>query len=212
MYTEIKELVNFLALFLHERLPRRKVCLFSEQLANFLLLKYQEKWVISDPKMYEDDRILRIKAKGVTDNLIEVSATSTGVDLRELIGYITSSLVIYCNPGEVFYRVEEGSIAVPIWMGSVDEDDHYKPNPVVPLAIGSGGSNMGAAGRPHLPVPVAGRCDSSGNLRATDRTVPLSLVKENSELPLPVNGDRTLGTVIHFVGSMKNDFCFSVLW
>ena len=50
MYAEIQEAMKFLCQFLFDKLPRRKVSLFSEQLANFLVMKFENHWYSENPE------------------------------------------------------------------------------------------------------------------------------------------------------------------
>lgn len=60
--------------------------------------------------------------------------------------------MLFCNPGEVFYRAGDNTPLVPVWFGDVDEDLCYssvpqcvtKPTPLLHF------SNMGIAGKPVL--------------------------------------------------------------
>ncbi|PAV81396.1 hypothetical protein WR25_24689 [Diploscapter pachys] len=74
------------------------------------------------------------------------------------------NILLYANPGTVFYRFGETAPPVPIWVGDKNADKHYNPQPeyvvkfnqqkasgmtaTVPVPI----SNMGAAGRMSYPM------------------------------------------------------------
>ncbi|PIO70541.1 hypothetical protein TELCIR_07606 [Teladorsagia circumcincta] len=68
---------------------------------------------------------------------------------------LEDNILLFANPGEVFYRAGENAAAVPIWTGEkgVDPDLNYcslpafVTNPTCAASI-SPTSNMGAAGRP----------------------------------------------------------------
>ncbi|VDP31266.1 unnamed protein product [Heligmosomoides polygyrus] len=181
MYTEVKELVNFLAKYLIGKIPRRPASLFTCQLANFLICRFREhKWDLNDPtkvRIYsgccpferrdeavgkdtelgqleiseveklevveeEDDqefqpgpgfmnaardehhRVIRSKVKGFTDQLIISAATEMGLCPDEVLECIPDNILLFANPGEVFYRAGENAAAVPIWTGEkgVDPD------------------------------------------------------------------------------------------
>ena len=49
MYSEIQQAVNFLTYYLYNNVPRRKVILFAEELANYLVQKYQDEWDALNP-------------------------------------------------------------------------------------------------------------------------------------------------------------------
>ncbi|WKY08545.1 hypothetical protein Q1695_007790 [Nippostrongylus brasiliensis] len=156
MYTEVKELVNFLAKYLIGKIPRRPASLFTCQLANFLVCRFREhKWDLNDPSKDEHHRVIRSKVKGFTDQLIISAATEMGLCPDEVLECIPDNILLFANPGEVFYRAGENAAAVPIWTGEkgVDPDLTYcslpafvtNPTCAAPAAPAS---NMGAAGRP----------------------------------------------------------------
>ncbi|XGW28389.1 hypothetical protein V3C99_008287 [Haemonchus contortus] len=156
MYTEVKELVNFLAKYLIGKIPRRPASLFTCQLANFLVCRFREhKWDLNDPSKDEQHRVIRSKVKGFTDQLIISAASEMGLSAEEVLECIPDNILLFANPGEVFYRAGENAAAVPIWTGEkgVDPDLNYcslpafVTNPTCAASI-SPTSNMGAAGRP----------------------------------------------------------------
>lgn len=86
MYSEINAAVNFLNHFLFDKLPRRKVNLFSQQLANFLLMRFEKTWSPSEPHKGSETRRIQIKVHGgITDSLISVTASNVGLDLDEVL-------------------------------------------------------------------------------------------------------------------------------
>ncbi len=65
MYSEVQEATNFLCNFLYTKLPRRKILVFAESLANFLLLKYQDHW---DPADSEKGTRATMKEVDILEN------------------------------------------------------------------------------------------------------------------------------------------------
>ncbi|KJH49563.1 BTG family protein [Dictyocaulus viviparus] len=156
MYTEVKELVNFLAKYLIGKVPRRPASLFICQLANFLICRFREhQWDIDDPTKDEHHRVIRLKVKGFTDQLIISAATEIGLSAEEVLECIPDNILLFANPGEVFYRAGENAAAVPIWTGEkgVDPDLAYCSLPAFVTnpacaATTTPVTNMGAAGKP----------------------------------------------------------------
>uniref|UniRef100_A0A0K0DBI9 Anti_prolifrtn domain-containing protein n=1 Tax=Angiostrongylus cantonensis TaxID=6313 RepID=A0A0K0DBI9_ANGCA len=112
-------------LFDAARWQRKEGSLFICQLANFLVCRYREhKWELSDPAKDEHHRIVRSKVKGFTDPLIITAATAIGLSAEEVLECIPDNILLFANPGEVFYRAGENAAAVPIWTGDkgVDPD------------------------------------------------------------------------------------------
>ncbi|KAJ1358796.1 BTG [Parelaphostrongylus tenuis] len=123
MYTELKELVNFLALYLLGIVPRRPASLFICQLANHLVHRFRGcQWDINNPKKDEQRRIVRLKVSGFTDQLITLAATEIGLSAEEILECLPDNIFLYINPGEVYYRAGEGSPPVPIWTGKAGVD------------------------------------------------------------------------------------------
>ncbi|RCN37293.1 BTG family protein [Ancylostoma caninum] len=158
MYTEVKELVNFLAKYLIGRIPRRPASLFTCQLANFLICRFREhKWDLNEPSKGHDEqhRVVRSKVNGFTDQLIISAATEMGLSSDEVLECLPDNILLFANPGEVFYRAGEIAAAVPIWTGEkgIDPDLSYCSLPAFVTnpacaATTSPISNMGAAGKP----------------------------------------------------------------
>ncbi|VDM75048.1 unnamed protein product [Strongylus vulgaris] len=156
MYTEVKELVNFLAKYLIGRLPRRPASLFTCQLANFLICRFREhKWELNDPTKDEQHRVVRSKVNGFTDQLIISAATEMGLSSEEVLECLPDNILLFANPGEVFYRAGENAAAIPIWTGEkgVDPDLNYCSLPAFVTnpacaATTTTTTNMGAAGKP----------------------------------------------------------------
>ncbi|VDM57497.1 unnamed protein product [Angiostrongylus costaricensis] len=133
-----------------------KGSLFICQLANFLVCRYREhKWELNDPAKDEHHRVVRSKVKGFTDPLIITAATEIGLSAEEVLECIPDNILLFANPGEVFYRAGENAAAVPIWTGDkrVDPDLTYCSLPAFVTnpecaPTTSPASNMGAAGKP----------------------------------------------------------------
>uniref|UniRef100_A0A915JRB0 Anti-proliferative protein domain-containing protein n=1 Tax=Romanomermis culicivorax TaxID=13658 RepID=A0A915JRB0_ROMCU len=85
MYAEIYTAVSFLSGFLYNKLPRRKVNLFSAQLANDLVVRFTSTWNTNEPHKGAELRKLNVKARGVVDTLISVTALNVGLNLEEVL-------------------------------------------------------------------------------------------------------------------------------
>ncbi|EFO18044.2 hypothetical protein LOAG_10452 [Loa loa] len=84
MYTELKELINFLAIYMHHRIPRRRICLFMESYGNHLAGKFFGKWNPEEPKYGEKERTLMIKTGDCLDGIFTAIATSIGIVEEDL--------------------------------------------------------------------------------------------------------------------------------
>ncbi|VBB33659.1 unnamed protein product [Acanthocheilonema viteae] len=130
MYTEIKELVNFLAVYMHYRIPRRRITLYMESFGNHLITKFHDNWRPGEPKYAENERIVPIKSNESLDETFCAIAESNGVCTTDLNACFPSSVVAYCNPGEVTCRISDQPLVVIVWRGDVDIDRSYVPTPI----------------------------------------------------------------------------------
>uniref|UniRef100_A0A0R3S5V1 Anti_prolifrtn domain-containing protein n=1 Tax=Elaeophora elaphi TaxID=1147741 RepID=A0A0R3S5V1_9BILA len=129
MYTEIKELVNFLAVYMYFRIPRWQINLFMERFANHLAARFHRNWRINNPGHAANERFIAIKTRDGLDEMFYVVAASVSIDLNELYACFPPSIFVYCNPGEVICRILEYSLAIIIWQGDVNADNSYIATP-----------------------------------------------------------------------------------
>ncbi|CAB3407536.1 unnamed protein product [Caenorhabditis bovis] len=166
MYTEIKEIVNFIARYIFGHEPRRATGIFSAELGNFLVTQFAETWDVSDPKKGEKERVINIKCPNEgTCRFFQTAALEAGLDYEAVLKNLPPNCRIFANPGEVYFRASDNGVNVPIWGGDVNADENYQPIPehsVVSAACeAEKNSNLGAAGKPVLigrqPLPTNDR-------------------------------------------------------
>ncbi|CAD6184129.1 unnamed protein product [Caenorhabditis auriculariae] len=197
MYTEVKEIVNFISKYLLGRVPRRPTGIFAAELGNFLIRKFGEShWDVNNPKLDENVRMIEIKCSNETSKVIITAAEEAGIDVNEMLHLLPANLRLFGNPGNVYYRAAESAVAVPIWSGRVDADKDYQPMPewaincVVRDAERSL-SNLGAAGKTvyvgQLKSPIV---DKAVNELISGWYVPLGL-EDNVELNSNLHASRT---------------------
>uniref|UniRef100_A0A914XLU4 Anti-proliferative protein domain-containing protein n=1 Tax=Plectus sambesii TaxID=2011161 RepID=A0A914XLU4_9BILA len=87
MYVEIQEAVCFLCSFLYDKIPRRRVDMFAERLANLLYSGYADDRQAVD----EGSRRVDVKVRGHTDRLILLAADMVQLDKEELLAFLPSS-------------------------------------------------------------------------------------------------------------------------
>ncbi|VDN60551.1 unnamed protein product [Dracunculus medinensis] len=121
MYTEIKELVNFLAFCMQNAIPRQRMCIFLENLANILAYKSAQNWKVDEPKFGEHERELSINGPRGSDQMFINVAKNIAINIDELL----ADLVLCCNPGSVYSKM--GNQKTPIWCGDLNEDAKYSP-------------------------------------------------------------------------------------
>uniref|UniRef100_A0A914HU78 Calponin-homology (CH) domain-containing protein n=1 Tax=Globodera rostochiensis TaxID=31243 RepID=A0A914HU78_GLORO len=183
MYTEILELVNFFARFFHLRIPRLKIGMFCEHFANNCFLRFHLYWNLNQPKQYEELRIIRVSHQ-YTDELFTSAASAVGLQLDELLSCIPERLIIvYVNPGEVFYCPGDYSPPVAVWVGPVCEDLKYNetchvtfPPPPIPSSILPTHAIQPLIPRPTSNLPGAGCVNVTVDFSVLSWRIPLGLV------------------------------------
>ncbi|OZC10433.1 hypothetical protein X798_02476 [Onchocerca flexuosa] len=130
MYTEIKEMMNFLAIFMYHRILRRRIALCMASYANHLLTLFYQNWRPYDPRYAQNERVVAVRTYDNLDNVLHVVATNLRVNIDDLLDCFPSNIVVYCNPGEVTCRISGYSSLIIIWRGEVNEDRYYVPTPI----------------------------------------------------------------------------------
>ncbi|GAB6023990.1 hypothetical protein CHUAL_008716 [Chamberlinius hualienensis] len=111
MHIEIQVALNFVISYLYNKLPRRRVNLFGEELERALKLKFDGHWYPEKPFKGSAYRCLR--AGTPLDPVIETAARESGVELPDIRENLPDELSIWIDPGEVSYRIgEKGSVKI----------------------------------------------------------------------------------------------------
>lgn len=111
MHIEIQVALNFVISYLYNKLPRRRVNLFGEELDKALKLKFDGHWYPEKPFKGSAYRCLRVGSP--LDPVIENAARESGVDLSDIREHLPDELSIWIDPGEVSYRIgEKGSVKI----------------------------------------------------------------------------------------------------
>uniref|UniRef100_A0A1I7UYA6 Anti_prolifrtn domain-containing protein n=1 Tax=Caenorhabditis tropicalis TaxID=1561998 RepID=A0A1I7UYA6_9PELO len=168
MYSEVRELVNFVCRYLFGRVPRRPAGIFAAELGNFLVSQFSTSWDIQNPQHGEQERVIFINcgAEG-SSKCFGSCAHESGLSSAEVLGHFPAQIRIYANPGEVYLRASDVGMSLPIWNGDVNADDwfvqklilythllmfSYQPVPEHIVRAASSRaeacSNLGGAGKP----------------------------------------------------------------
>lgn len=105
MHVEIQMALNFLISFLYNKLPRRRVNQFGEELEKALRHKFQGHWYLEKP--YKGSAFRCLKTAPPLDPVFEIAAREAGVDLQDIQDNLPAELSIWVDPGEVSYRLGE---------------------------------------------------------------------------------------------------------
>jgi len=105
MLVEIQVALNFLISFLYNKLPRRRVNQFGEELENALKLKFEGHWYPEKP--FKGSAFRCLKTTPPLDPVFEIAARESGMDLIDIQENLPQELSIWIDPGEVSYRMSE---------------------------------------------------------------------------------------------------------
>lgn len=109
MLYEIKIAQNFVLGLLYNKLPRRHVNLFGEELEAALKDKFADHWYPDIP--FRGSAFRCVKLTDPSDLVLIRAATRSGNSLDSIIDNLPSDLAIWIDPGEVSCRIgERGSV------------------------------------------------------------------------------------------------------
>lgn len=106
MHVEIQVALNFLISFLYNKLPRRRVNQFGEELENALKIKFEGHWYPEKPYKGSAYRCVRCTPP-LDPTVFDTAARASGMDLSDIQENIPQELSIWIDPGEVSYRMSE---------------------------------------------------------------------------------------------------------
>ena len=111
MHVEIKVAQNFVLNFLYNKLPRRRVNLFGEELESALRDKFADHWYPDKPFKGSAYRCLKITDPA--DPVLNRAARESGNPVPDIVENLPADLAIWIDPGEVSYRIgEKGSVKI----------------------------------------------------------------------------------------------------
>jgi protein Tob/BTG len=105
MTVEIQVALNFLISFLYNKLPRRRVNCFGEELEAALKVKFEGHWYPEKP--FKGSAYRCLKTTPPLDPVFEIAAREAGMDLIDIQENLPGELSIWIDPGEVSYRMSE---------------------------------------------------------------------------------------------------------
>ncbi|KAG8240053.1 hypothetical protein J437_LFUL018137 [Ladona fulva] len=109
MHVEIQVALTFVISYLYNKLPRRRVNLFGEELERALRAKFRGHWYPDRPSKGSAYRCL--KTGSPVDPVLEVAARESGVPVRDVLEHLPRDLAVWIDPGEVSYRIGEKGAA-----------------------------------------------------------------------------------------------------
>ncbi|XP_068118808.1 protein Tob1 [Hyperolius riggenbachi] len=111
MQLEIQVALNFIISYLYNKLPRRRVNIFGEELERLLKKKYEGHWYPDKPYKGSGYRCIHVGEK--VEPIIEQAANESGLDIDDIRRNLPQDLNVWIDPSEVSYQIgEKGQIKV----------------------------------------------------------------------------------------------------
>nr|XP_014091874.1 protein Tob1 isoform X1 [Bactrocera oleae]XP_036224876.1 protein Tob1 isoform X1 [Bactrocera oleae]XP_036224878.1 protein Tob1 isoform X1 [Bactrocera oleae] len=120
MHIEIQVALNFVISYLYNKLPRRRVNIFGEELEKALKDKFQGHWYPEKP--FKGSAFRCLKTGDPIDSVLERAARESGVPIADILENLPAELSVWVDPGEVSYRIgEKGAVKI---LYSENSDNH----------------------------------------------------------------------------------------
>lgn len=103
MELEIQVSVNFLMNYLYNKLPRRRVDLFGDELAKKLTQKFDGHWYPEKPQKGSAYRCILIAEQ--LDPVLVEAAKESGLKVEDVKANLPEKLSLWVDPHEVSYRI-----------------------------------------------------------------------------------------------------------
>ncbi|CAL9708853.1 unnamed protein product [Knipowitschia caucasica] len=111
MQLEIQVALNFIISYLYNKLPRRRVNIFGEELERQLKRKYEGHWYPDKPYKGSGYRCIHVGEK--VDPVVEQAAKESGLDIDDVRNNLPQDLSVWIDPFEVSYQIgEKGPVKV----------------------------------------------------------------------------------------------------
>ncbi|KAH7637572.1 tob1-like protein [Dermatophagoides farinae] len=106
MNDEIQVALNFLISFLYNKLPRRRVNQFGEELELIIRNRFDGHWYPDEPSKGSAYRCIHCNPQ-LDSSLFREAAHNSGLNLQDVQQNLPVELSIWIDPGEVSYRISE---------------------------------------------------------------------------------------------------------
>lgn len=123
MHIEVQVALNFVISYLYNKLPRRRVNIFGEELEKALKDKFQGHWYPDKP--FKGSAFRCLKTGDPIDKVLERAARESGVPIQDILENLPQELAVWVDPGEVSYRIgEKGAVKILFSDKADPQDDH----------------------------------------------------------------------------------------
>ena len=99
MHIEVQVALNFVISYLYNKLPRRRVNIFGEELERALKDKFRGHWYPEKP--FRGSAFRCLKTGDPVDPVLERAARESGVPVQDILENLPHELAVWVDPGEV---------------------------------------------------------------------------------------------------------------
>lgn len=121
MHIEVQVALNFVISYLYNKLPRRRVNIFGEELEKALKEKFKGHWYPEKP--FKGSAFRCLKTGDPVDPVLEKAAKESGVPIQDVLENLPQELAVWVDPGEVSYRIGEKGAVKVLFSESADPQD-----------------------------------------------------------------------------------------
>ncbi|XP_052857032.1 protein Tob1 isoform X2 [Drosophila gunungcola] len=124
MHIEIQVALNFVISYLYNKLPRRRVNIFGEELEKALRDKFQGHWYPEKP--FKGSAYRCLKTGDPIDSVLERAARESGVPIGDILENLPNELSVWVDPGEVSFRIgEKGAVKILYTENNENHEDSH---------------------------------------------------------------------------------------
>ena len=121
MHIEVQVALNFVISYLYNKLPRRRVNIFGEELEKALKEKFRGHWYPEKP--FKGSAFRCMKTGDPVDPVFEIAARESGVPIQDILENLPTELAVWVDPGEVSYRIGEKNVVKILYSENGDPLD-----------------------------------------------------------------------------------------
>lgn len=111
MHIEVQVALNFVISYLYNKLPRRRVNIFGEELEKAMKDKFAGHWYPDKP--FRGSAYRCLKTGDPVDAVLDRAARESGIPIQDILENLPEELAVWVDPGEVSYRIgEKGAVKI----------------------------------------------------------------------------------------------------
>ena len=122
MHVEVSVALNYIVSYLYNKLPRRRVDMFAEELEQGLKRKFDGHWYPDKPFRGSGFRCLRVSGEKM-DPVVAAAVRLSGLDMTEVVAIVPTDLTLWIDPGEVSSRIGERGYVTVLYSYRRDPDE-----------------------------------------------------------------------------------------